>query len=95
MRSSPSPPAPEQPPLLGGQAGFEMSDAVEAACGLVKKLNMPAQFHSVYIRTETTAGGDFSKTLCVSWNPGLKAPPELPNEFMGYPVVNTPWPKGL
>ena len=72
-----------------------MSDAIEAATGLVKKINLPAQAHSVYIRTETTAGGEFSKTLCVSWNPGLKSPPELPNEFMGFPVEVTPWPKGL
>ena len=70
-------------------------DYVEAATGLVKKLNLPPQAHSVFIRTETTAGGDFKRTLCVSWNPGLKSPPELPNEFMGYPIELVEWPKGL
>ena len=81
--------------MVGAPSRFQMADAIEAATGLVKKINMPAPYHSVYIRTETTAGGDFSKTLCVSWNPGLTAPPKLPNEFMGYPVEVVGWPKGL
>jgi hypothetical protein len=72
-----------------------MTSAIDAAQLLVKKLNMPAQYHSIFVRTETGNDGEFDRTLCVSWNPGVLAPPELPNEFMGHPIEVVEWPKGL
>ena len=72
-----------------------MTDYVEAATSLVKTLNAPPQAHSVYIKTETTAGGDFTRKICVSWHPKYKGDKNLPAEHMGYPIEVTPWPKGM
>ena len=69
-------------------------DHVEAATSLVKKIALPPQYHSIWVKTETL-GGDFIRSICVSWHPKFKTPPELPQEHMGYPVTIVPWPKDL
>ena len=70
-------------------------DHVEAATSLVKKIALPPQYHSVFVKTETNGNGDFARSICVSWHPKFKTPPELPDEYMGYPVTIVDWPKDL
>ena len=72
-----------------------MTDFVEAAQSLVKKLAAPPQAHSVYIRTDVGDDHEFKRTLCVSWHPQFKGNRTLPDMHMGYPVEIVPWPKDL
>ena len=72
-----------------------MADFIEAVTGLVKKVNLPPQYHSIYGKTETDLDGEFKRSICVSWHPKMKNPPELPTEHMGYPVTIVDWPKDL
>jgi len=70
-----------------------MDDYNAAAQTLIARLNAPAQFHSVWIRTQVDEEtGEFKKYLCVSIRPGKKV--NVPSEHMGIPVVLVPWPKG-
>lgn len=75
-----------------------MTDLSNVAQSLIKRLNAPAQWHSVWIRAETEEdqSGIIRATgkqeLCVSIRPGKKV--NVPTEHMGVPVVRVPWPKG-
>jgi hypothetical protein len=71
-----------------------MTDYSEAAQTLIKRLNAPAQFHSVWIKTEIDPDTQqFTKSLCVSVRPEHVNKVKVPAEHMGIPVVNVPWPK--
>ena len=69
-------------------------DLLNHAMTLIKRLNAPAQWHSVWIRAETDENGlaTGKQELCVSIRPGKKV--NVPTEHEGIPVVNVPWPKG-
>lgn len=72
-----------------------MTDLIQVAQSLITRLNAPAQWHSVWIRSQVDpetglATGD--QELCVSIRPGKTV--NVPNEHMGVPVVQVPWPKG-
>lgn len=73
-----------------------MSDAhLEAAQTLIQRLNAPAQFHSVWVKTEVDPETkEFKKSLCVSIRPAQVNKIKVPAEHMGIPVVQVPWPKG-
>lgn len=77
-----------------------MTDHLAAAQTLIRRLNAPAQAHSVWIRAETTTdeNGKLWATgkqeLCVSIRPTWKDKIKVPTEHEGIPVVNVPWPKG-
>lgn len=58
---------------------------------LIQRLNAPAQWHSVFIRTTVDENGHFVRDLCVSVRPGKKI--KVPKEHQGIPVVQVPWPK--
>ncbi len=58
---------------------------------LIQRLNAPAQWHSVFIRTSVGEDGEFVRELCVSVRPGKNV--KVPTEHQGIPVVNVPWPK--
>lgn len=58
---------------------------------LIQRLNAPAQWHSVFIRTSVGDDGEFRRDLCVSIRPGKKV--NVPAEHNGIPVVQVPWPK--
>ena len=70
-----------------------MSDPIQAATSLVKKLNAPAQAHSVYIQTNVGPNGQFEKVLCVSIRPEWKSKIQVPAKHMGYPIHEVEWPK--
>lgn len=59
---------------------------------LIRQLNAPAQWHSVFIRTSVDDEGKFVRELCVSVRPGKKV--NVPAMHQGIPVVQVPWPKG-
>jgi hypothetical protein len=68
---------------------------IEAAQTLIKRLNAPAQFHSVYVQTAVDPDTqEFKKSLCVSIRPAQVNKIKVPSEHMGIPVVQVPWPKG-
>lgn len=69
-----------------------MTDIALAAQSLIRSLNAPAQYHSVWIRTETE-DGQFKKSLCISVRPGHEHQVRVPAEHMGFQIVNVPWPK--
>lgn len=59
---------------------------------LIQRLNAPAQWHSVFIRTSVDPDTkQFVRELCVSVRPGKKV--SVPTEHQGIPVVQVPWPK--
>lgn len=68
-------------------------DYVQAATSLVKKLNAPPQAHSVYIRAETTAAGQFKHSICVSVRPEWKSKIQIPEKHMGFDVIQVDWPQ--
>lgn len=81
-----------------------MADLTQHAQTLIRRLNAPAQWHSVWIRAETAPELDADnqptgrliatgkQELCVSIRPGKKV--NVPAEHDGIPVVLVPWPKG-
>lgn len=72
-----------------------MSDHLAAAQGLIVSLNAPAQYHSVWIKTEVDPDTkDFKKIICVSIRPGQENNIRVPDSFQGFPVVQVPWPEG-
>lgn len=71
-----------------------MTDYNAAAQTLIARLNAPAQFHSVWIRTHVSDKGEFQKELCISIRPGKEHQVKIPDEHMGIPVVRVPWPEG-
>ena len=72
-----------------------MPDHLEAAQSLILQLKLPAQFHSVWVRTDVDQETkEFVKSLCVSIRPAHVNKVQVPSEHMGYPVVQVPWPKG-
>ena len=72
-----------------------MSDAyIEAAQSLIVRLAAPAQYHSVWIKAEVNEAGEMKKSLCVSIRPGQVNKIKVPDEHLGIPVVQVPWPKG-
>jgi len=71
-----------------------MTDYNAAAQTLIARLNAPAQYHSVWIRTEVDQDGQFQKALCVSIRPGHENKVKIPTEHMGIPVTRVPWPEG-
>jgi hypothetical protein len=75
-----------------------MTELTLVAQSLIQRLNAPAQWHSVWIRAETSTDEETGITratgrqeLCVSIRPGKKV--NVPDEHMGVPVVRVPWPK--
>lgn len=70
-----------------------MTDLSQAAQSLIVRLAAPAQWHSVWIKTEVDQNGHFQKSLCVSVRPGYESKVKVPETHMGVPVVNVPWPK--
>lgn len=77
-----------------------MTDHLSAAQSLIRRLNAPAQAHSVWVRSEIEKdenGKDRAtgnQELCVSIRPTWKSKIKVPDEHEGIPVVNVPWPKG-
>jgi hypothetical protein len=71
-----------------------MVDHLDAAVSLIQRLNAPAQFHSVWVRSEVQDDGSIQKMLCVSIRPAQMKQIKVPSEHMGIPVVQVPWPKG-
>lgn len=71
-----------------------MADLQAAAQTLITRLNAPAQFHSVWIRSEVDPETkQFVQHLCVSVRPGHEHQVKVPTEHMGIPVVTVPWPE--
>lgn len=70
-----------------------MQNYIDAAQGLIQKLNAPPQAHSVWVKTDVVDGA-FVQSLCVSIRPTYKAKIKIPAEHNGIPVVEVPWPKG-
>ncbi len=73
---------------------------LDAAQGLIKRLNAPAQVHSVWVQAETETD-DEGKTratgkqhLCVSIRPEWKDRVIVPTEHAGIAVVQVAWPNG-
>lgn len=73
-----------------------MSDAyLEAAQSLIVRLGAPAQFHSVWVKTDVDPETkQFKKSLCVSIRPAQVNKIKVPESHNGIPVVQVPWPKG-
>lgn len=73
-----------------------MSDPhLEAAQSLILQLKAPAQYHSVWVRSDVNQEtGEVIKSLCVSIRPAQLKNIQVPTEHMGIPVVQVPWPKG-
>lgn len=72
-----------------------MSDLTNEAQSLIRSLNAPAQWHSVFIRTEVDPETkEFTRSLCVSIRPEHVNKVKVPAEHMGIPVVQVPWPEG-
>lgn len=72
-----------------------MTDYMNAAQTLIKRLNAPAQMHSVWIRNDLDNDTkEFKRSLCVSIRPEYKARVTIPETHEGIPVVEVPWPKG-
>jgi hypothetical protein len=76
--------------------GANMTDDpyIEAAQSLIKQLNAPAQFHSVWVRNVDPETGQPSRALCVSIRPAQVSKIKVPESHMGIPVVQVPWPRG-
>ncbi len=86
-------PAPDQ--HIVHQRGPEMTDHIAAAQSLILQLNAPAQYHSVWIRTDVDPETkQFVRSLCVSIRPAQLKNIKVPDSHMGIPVVQVPWPKG-
>lgn len=65
-----------------------------AAQSLIVSLNAPAQWHSVWIKTDVDPETkQFVKSLCVSIRPEHASKIRVPDEHQGIPVVKVPWPK--
>ena len=61
---------------------------------LIQRLNAPAQWHAVFIRTEVDEDTkQFVRSLCVSIRPGYESKVKVPKEHQGIPVVQVPWPE--
>lgn len=71
-----------------------MVDHLAAAQSLIVHLSAPAQYHSVWVRSEVQEDGSIQKMLCVSIRPAHVSKIKVPSEHMGIPVVQVPWPKG-
>lgn len=72
-----------------------MSDEMAAAQSLIISLGAPAQYHSVWVRTDVDPETkQFVKSLCVSIRPAQLSKIKVPSTFQGFPVVQVPWPKG-
>ena len=72
-----------------------MSNHLEAAQSLILQLNAPAQYHSVWVRTDVDPKTkEFVKSICVSIRPAQVNKIKVPTEHMGFPVLQVPWPKG-
>lgn len=72
-----------------------MADHLEAAQSLILRLHAPAQYHSVWVRSEIDPDTkQEKKMLCVSIRPAQLSKIHVPAEHMGFPVVQVPWPKG-
>lgn len=72
-----------------------MTDLTAVAQSLIRSLNAPAQWHSVWVRADIdpeTNRATGKQELCVSIRPGKKV--NVPAEHMGVPVVQVPWPEG-
>ena len=68
---------------------------IDAAQSLIVRLNAPAQYHSVWVQTDTDPETkQFKKSLCVSIRPAQLKNITVPDEHQGIPVVKVPWPKG-
>ena len=68
---------------------------LDAAQSLIRQLNAPAQYHSVWVKTEVDPDTqEFVKSLCVSIRPAHVNKIKVPTSHMGIPVVQVPWPKG-
>lgn len=68
---------------------------IKAAQSLILRLNAPAQYHSVWVKTEVDPETKaFKKSLCVSIRPGQVNKIKVPDEHLGIPVVQVTWPKG-
>jgi hypothetical protein len=71
-----------------------MTDLHLAAQSLIRSLNAPAQYHSVWIRAavdDATGLATGKQELCISIRPGKTV--RVPAEHMGVPVVQVPWPE--
>ena len=72
---------------------------LNAAQGLIKRLNSPAQAHSVWIASETEELDGVTRAtgrhqLCISIRPEWKDRVSVPRDHAGISVVEVPWPKG-
>lgn len=68
---------------------------LDAAQDVIKQMNAPAAWHSVWIATEpdeTTK--EFKQRICVAVRPAYKSKVKVPTECKGFPVVQVPWPRG-
>ena len=70
-----------------------MDKAIAAAQKLVLDLNLPAQYHSVWVKS-IPLQDSFDYKLMVSKNPGYRGKWELPKEVGGFEIEEVPWPRG-
>lgn len=71
-----------------------MKPIEEAAQLLIRQLNLPANRHAIWIRSEVGDDDDEARTvIMVARNPvfGDVAFPQLPENIMGVPVRSAPW----
>lgn len=72
---------------------LDLHNLTQHAQTLIQRLNAPAQWHSVFIRTEVNDEGQFVQSLCVSVRPEHVNKVRVPTEHQGIPVVQVPWPE--
>ncbi len=70
-----------------------MDKAIAAAQKLVMDLNLPAQFHSVWVKSIPTQDS-FDYKLMVSKNPAYKGKWEIPEKVGEFETEEVPWPRG-
>lgn len=73
-----------------------MSSIMEAAQSFIAKLNQPAAYHSVWVKTEVDPDTkEFTRSICLSIRKQYTSKfKNIPTEHEGYPVTIVPWPAG-
>ena len=71
-----------------------MTTPVEAAQNLVRRLQAPAQAHSVWVNRQLI-DGEFRDRICISIHPKCTKPLNIPDNIDGYEVAKLPWPTDM
>jgi hypothetical protein len=70
-----------------------MDKAIAAAQKLVMDLNLPAQYHSVWVKS-IPLQDSFDYKIMVSKNPGYKGKWDIPEKVGDFAVEQVAWPRG-